>query len=574
MDPQAKDKRKSYSDLEAIITPSTSALTQRQSYWNEKFSAAPASPDPKQDNGNLKKGVESSKDGVLGASPVDTMPPPPPAYYLVDAKGQTQALYTLPASATSDAGSIVNFKESGPPAPGGWWGSLGEGKKVFGMRKNVFLAVVAGVCALILGLLVTILLVTRAEDGHDQLGIPVFSTKELLQKGDSGPILAASDLAAMNWTDTTSGTTYSGVVYQSAGATGAVLMLAIKNEATRAWSTVNVSASASHGRLDVLVGTPLAAANNNGLWNIYYLTSSLTVAEVYSTDPTSATGWLQGSFGSVMNHPTVMPWSGLGAMWQSCHKCDNALFVMWQDGQSGNVVYANMTNLTWGVPMNVSVDSVPPGTPVAISAFTDTGDKFTTGADHNAIRIYYGNRKDLIEMIKGPLGSGKLITGNSGMFFFFFCFALLVPSTTTKTAPSRKYNEGLSQTLGIVLTNSSFVGKSITDQLQENPPPKLASLTYDPGTQGWTNNFLTWVNPMNGKLTSTGWAPNQAWKVQNPSLNSNPNGLEKEGFSAVAQTQGLKIYLVSPWRGEIHEYATNASDPFTWTWQDAVDLSP
>lgn len=559
MDP--KDKKKSYSDLEAIVTSSD---TRPRSYWNEKFIAAPTSPDPKRDNDRSEG--RSSKEGILDASPVDTIPPPPPAYYLVDAKGQTQALYTLPTSASSDAGSIVNFKEGGLPASGGWWSSLGEGKRIFGMRKNVFLAVVAGVCALIFGLLTTILLVTRAEDGRDRLGFPAFSTKELLQRGDSGPLLAASDLAAMNWTDTISGTTYSGIVYQSSGATGAALMLSIKNEATHGWSTVNISASAATTtRLDVLPGTPLAAANNNGLWNIYYLTSSLTIAEVYSTDPTSPKGWLQGSFGNVLNHPTVMPWSGLGAMWQNCDACDDALFVMWQDGQSGSVVYANMTNLTWGAPVNIS-DNVPPGTPIAISAFTDSGVKIKTGTDHNAIRMYYAQGKDLMETIKGPLGSGKLITGNNGMS----------PTCTPRSRPKmppRGIRRYLIQIESTILTDSSFVGKPVTNELQENPSPKIASLTYDPGTQGWTNNFLTFINPSKGTLTSAGWQPNQAWKVQNPSLESSPKGLDNDGFSAIAQTQGLKIYLVSPWKGEIHEFATNASDPFTWTWQDVVDLS-
>lgn len=440
MDP--KDKKKSYSDLEAIITSSFSSNTspsatasssssstvpsadRHQSYWNEKFFAGPTSPDPKREIVNDGKGVKTEKDSLkeaaLGMSPVDTLPPPPPAYYLVDSQGQTQALYTVPTSNSSDAGSIMNLKVGAAAAPQGWWASLGEGKRICGLRKNIFLAVMAGVCALVLGLLATILVVTHAGGGRPRPDKgPSFSTKQLLSKGDSGPILAASDLAALNWTDTSTGTAYSGVFYQASHASGLALMVAFKNEKTQTWSSVNISASASKSQLDVLPGTPLAAASNNGLWNLYYLTSTMTIAEVYATDPTSNNGWQQGSFADVLNRPAVMPGSGLGAMWQSCTSCDNALFVTWQAAQSGAIVYANMTNLTWGQPVVLATASAP-GTGIVVNAYTDSGPKIKTGTSHNAVRWYYADSKGLEEMIKGPLGSGKILPGNFGMCLSLF----------------------------------------------------------------------------------------------------------------------------------------------------------
>lgn len=427
MDP--KDRKKSYSDLEAIVTSSAES-SRHQSYWNEKFLAAPSSPDPRQQAGPDAKGKgklsekDALKEGAaMGVSPIDTLPPPPPSYYLVDSQGQTQALYTIPTNnttSTSDASSIMNLKTGmaqappPPPPPQGWWTSLGEGKKLFGMRKNVLLAVTAGVCALILGLLATILVVTRAGSGRrgppDQ---PQFSVKQLLQKGDSGPLLAASSLAAANWTNPATDEVFSGVFYQSSAATGSSLMVAFKNEKTQAWATVNISASASKTALDVLPGTPLAAATNNGLWNLYYLTSGMTIAEVYATDPTSITGWQQGSFADVYGRPAVVPGSGLGAMWQSCSSCDNALFVTWQAADSQALMYANMTNLTWEQPLMLS-GTVAPGTGVVVNAFTDSGPKVKTGPDHNAVRWYYQSPKGLEEVIKGPIGSGQLIAGNFG----------------------------------------------------------------------------------------------------------------------------------------------------------------
>lgn len=414
-----KDRKKSYSDLEAIVT---SSFADRQSYWNAKF-AVPSTPDPphRTDGANEGKAAHDAK-AFFDTSPVDTLAPAPPAYFLVDSKGQTQALYTAPTNTPSDTSSIVNFKGGIPvaassPGPSGWWSSLGEGKKICGMRKNVFLAVMAGVCALVLGLLVTVLLVTHPKgdrgDGDKPDGTkPVFSTEMLLDKGDAGSFLAASNIAAMNWT--TAGVSYTGVFYQSSAASGAGLMVAVQNAGTQAWITVNISASVTGKGLDVLPGTPLAAASNNGLWNLYYVTSGMTIEEVYSTDPTSSSGWLQGEFAVKLGHPEIMPSSGLGAMWQSCDDCDDALVVMWQNAQSGSLVYANMTNLTWGSSPVVISGSAAPGTPAAVNAFTDTGK--SQGSDHDAIRFYWTQGNILQETLKGPLGNGKLVPGNKGGF--------------------------------------------------------------------------------------------------------------------------------------------------------------
>lgn len=423
MDQEKKQARKSYSDLEAIVT---SNITARQSYLDAKF-VVPATPNPPraaQTQGHdapeavtkEEQFVQDAKALFNSSSPSDTRAPPPPAYFLVDSKGQTQALYTAPSSTPSDAGSIINFKGAispvGPPTSGGWWKSLGEGKRVCGMRRNVCLVVSAGVCALIFGLLTTILLVTAPKGGKNGPNgiVPMFSTQMLLEKEDIGPVLAASNIAAMNWT--TGGSQYTGVFYQSGVASGTALMLAIQNEGDGSWSTVNISASASSTKLDVLRGTPLAAASNNGLYNLYYLTTGNTIAEIYSSDPLSPTGWLKGSFDSALGYPEVTPGSGLGAMWQLCDNCEDALFVTWQKVQSGQFVYANMTNLTWGGSIEID-GAATPGTATIVNAFTDSGR--SAGGDHDAIRFYHMQGNGLIETLKGPLGSGRLVTGNGGM---------------------------------------------------------------------------------------------------------------------------------------------------------------
>lgn len=98
-------------------------------------------------------------------------------------------------------------------------------------------------------------------------------------------------------------------------------------------------------------------------------------------------------------------------------------------------------------------------------------------------------------------------------------------------------------------------------------------MTYGSDLTGWTSNFLTYVDPTDGSLTSMGWTPGTPWKKQPPALSGSPGGLVKAGFSAVALTQAMTMYVLSPSQGEIHEYATNSTNPWAWTWQDKVDLS-
>lgn len=450
-----KERKKSYSDLEAIIT---SPIASRQSYWDAKF-AVPNTPDPTLARSTTRasqapeavpqiphfntwrdeKPAHDVRPGFSHtSSPIDMVGPP--AYYIVDAKGQTQALYTVPTNSPSDTASMASFKERGispvnfrgggaspvsPPGArdsGGWWSALGEGRRICGMRKNIFLAVMAGACALTLGLLITILLVTMHHRGGNggkneavqnatEAAAPAaqtpFSTETLLTKGDAGPFLAASNVAAMNWT--VGSQVFTGIFYQSSAATGASLMAAIRTEDTQTWTTVNISASVT-GKLDIMLGSPLAAASNNGLWNVYYLTRSMMLAEMYSTDPTNAKGWLIGSFAAKMGAPEVSPHSGLGAMWQACDQCGDSLWVSWQNAQDGALMHASMDNLTWSSPAPLDVN-VTAGTQVTINAFTDEGRSW--GADHNAIRFYYNKGDTVQEMLKGPLGGSKLVMGNN-----------------------------------------------------------------------------------------------------------------------------------------------------------------
>lgn len=413
----ARERKKSYSDLEAIIIPdetpavpdpsSTTAPAPsavRQSFWNEKFAIS-------DDSSASNKANPFSDDKALGFSPVDSPGIGPPAYYLVDSKGQAQALYAAPTNdATKDRSSTASsLAKGGAGIFGGGSGPV-ERQTLFGLRRSTFYALSAGIALLIIGLLVIILAVTAPWNKTSALSSD--DGAESKSASAAGIIMPESRLASMNWTDST-GTTYTGVFYQSSNVTGSSIMAAIRASNAETWTSVNVSASANPAGLDVLAGTPLAAASNNGLWNLYYLTSDRKVAEVYSTNPESPSGWLQGTMGSSLGNPEAAPGSGLAALWQNCDNCTDSLLVLYQDAATGHVQMANMTKLVWAMGDVVST-SAAPGTGLGISAFADFGGTGPTGTDLNAVRLYYADGGDLIEKLKGPLTDYRLETGNFG----------------------------------------------------------------------------------------------------------------------------------------------------------------
>lgn len=75
---------------------------------------------------------------------------------------------------------------------------------------------------------------------------------------------------------------------------------------------------------------------------------------------------------------------------------------------------------------------------------------------------------------------------------------------------------------------------------------------------------------MTGQVTAANYASGNGWKITPPTLVGTPKDVAEAGFSGVAMTQTMKIYLVSPLKGEIHEYSTDSSNALSWVWQGKV----
>lgn len=100
----------------------------------------------------------------------------------------------------------------------------------------------------------------------------------------------------------------------------------------------------------------------------------------------------------------------------------------------------------------------------------------------------------------------------------------------------------------------------------------MASLTYGLGNgeAGWNNNLMGWIDPFLGTVKAGNWLNGKSWTVAEPIINDSPEDLLKGGFSAIAMTQSMKIYLFSPIKGEIHEYLATSNDAMRWAWQTQV----
>lgn len=82
---------------------------------------------------------------------------------------------------------------------------------------------------------------------------------------------------------------------------------------------------------------------------------------------------------------------------------------------------------------------------------------------------------------------------------------------------------------------------------------------------------MAWIDPFKGQLQAANFRNGGGWTVAEPTLDGSPQGLVGDGFSAVAMTQSMMIYVLSPSKGEIHEYSTNSTNALDWTWQTTVD---
>lgn len=239
------------------------------------------------------------------------------------------------------------------------------GKKTWGMSNKQLSWVATGLLGFILMLLATVLAITLSMDK----GKSAQGTAAGVVNGDG--LLNTSSLAAINWTDST-GLDRSMVFYQSSGNS---ILVSIRDSASNEWAQTNITEavmkSTGAKRLDVLHNTPLAAVTNSWQVSLYYLTTSNSISEIWSSDVAGGV-WYAGSLATDLG-PVAGNGSRLAAYWQGCTNCTNSLLVLHQQ-TDGNLMLANFTNNSWELsgPLTSSASQVVNETGLAIRPFTET----------------------------------------------------------------------------------------------------------------------------------------------------------------------------------------------------------
>lgn len=402
--------------------------------------------------------------------------------------------------------------------------------KVCGMGSRVFMCVAIGLLVFVLVLLATVLGVTLTMKGQKSSSSSSAST-------DIITILNTTQLAAVNWTDTT-GVARSALFYQESDSS---ILVSLRDSVSNEWFYSNVTQAVLNttgaDALDVLSGTPLAAVTNSYQVSLYYLTNNNFIAEIWASDIVGEV-WFAGELGTRLA-PQAMEGSKLSAYWQICENCTNSLFLTYQE-PTGSIQLCNLTNNTWSFAGPIGTELSANGTGLALRPFTDNDGTGKYGTIDNALRVYHFDTSgNLLEIMHGPETNFTWVDGSSGRF----------------TTPRQQTQ------LGRELTRIPDTALSSAAAMV-NPSPGLASVSY--GDHGWTNMIVAYVSS-EGKLVSSFWNES-AWTGGTPSLSGGPPA--STNFTAMATAQNRMIYGLSD--GGIYEYRFDDSNPLNWIYTSDV----
>ncbi|POS70980.1 hypothetical protein DHEL01_v210623 [Diaporthe helianthi] len=384
--------------------------------------------------------------------------------------------------------------------------------KVCGMGSRMFMCVAISLLCFVLILLATVLGVTLTMKGK--------TSSSSSAATDYFAILNTTQLAAVNWTDTT-GVARSALFYQDSESS---ILVSLRDSISNDWYYSNVTQAVLNmtgaDELDVLAGTPLAAVTNSYQVSLYYLTNDNLVAEIWASDIIGEV-WYAGELGTRLA-PQAMQGSKLSAYWQVCENCTNSLFLTFQE-PSGRIQLCNLTNSIWSYAGPIGTELSTNGTGLSLRPFTDNDGIGQYGTIDIALRVYhFDNAGNLLQMMNGPETNFTWVDGGFGVSV----------SSAAATA---------------------------------NPSPGLVSASY--GDHGWTNMMVAYL-ASDGTLTSSFWN-GIAWTTGTPVISGGAAGSAK--FTSIATAQNRMIYGLS--EGSIFEYRFDDSNPLHWIYTSDVATS-
>ncbi|KAB5531248.1 hypothetical protein GE09DRAFT_1228050 [Coniochaeta sp. 2T2.1] len=323
-------------------------------------------------------------------------------------------------------------------------------------------------------------------------------------------LLSTSKLAAVNWTDARSFSHYAVFSQDTTNA----LMVSIWDSQNQTWSAVNISSrlASSGNSIRAKPGTPLTAVSTGPPgWpfqmDLYYLTPSNNIQEVYSRDQDGAT-WGIGDLGK--SPKTVDEDSPLSSIWHRCEAgCSGFIYVTYLSNNRVQLVNGS----DWSQTTTLPIGPVDAGSPLALFPFTGYDAKMPSG--FNA----FGQDPELRLYVTED-------GGNLGEYKY----------TVDK------------QWVG---------GHGIASNLPNNPLPQIAGAPFD----NWFSSQLTVLNN-DGSLSVAYW--DNATSTWEPLTHANMKGAEGAatgGFEAIAQHHERRLYAAV--NGTVMEYRWEAAEPGT-----------
>lgn len=222
---------------------------------------------------------------------------------------------------------------------------------------------------------------------------------------NNSPILADSNISAINWTDSNN-VQYNAVFWQ---AKSNELMMSVWDTNTTTWDQVNITSKISSSlNITAMPGTPLAAAARGYPWTasklqnvagdfgiaLFYLSAQSTILEVYSEDMTGASWQLGDLTTSRSSSIKAASNTQLGAWWSLCtQNCSGDILLVYEDDQQ-TLQLANSSDWS-STPL---LRNIADGASLTITTFSGSS------GTRDAVRVYYDSSDKLSELMWSPPG--------------------------------------------------------------------------------------------------------------------------------------------------------------------------
>lgn len=242
---------------------------------------------------------------------------------------------------------------------------------------------------------------TSNGDGSGNTG-GASSSSSVSSSNATQTVLANSQLAATNWTDSV-GTAYHALFYQDAAGD---LIFSLWTSVDKTWNAsriVDLVPASSRASIQAQNATALAAAARGYPWtawpwhldygiSLFYLDSKDNIQQLMSTDPQGAS-WDVGTLSTSGRTYAANGDAQLAAWWDLCQsECDGEIWLFYQDdGQ--RIQFANSTDWT-PEPYQLIGSGVASGTGLAVTAVANS-----VSGPINGPAVYYENSdKEMVEV--------------------------------------------------------------------------------------------------------------------------------------------------------------------------------